>query len=57
MLKEVKGKKPSMGTEITFNILGHQFRHNRKTAEQTMKHHQKVVCAAFVIHMIMLPLH
>ena len=33
----------------TFNILGHRFRHNQKTAEKTMALHQKVVHACVVL--------
>ncbi|KAL7459528.1 hypothetical protein ACHAWC_011248 [Mediolabrus comicus] len=33
----------------TFNILGHRFRHNQKSAEETMKLHQSVVHACAVL--------
>jgi hypothetical protein len=33
----------------TFNILGHRFRHNQKSAEKTMKLHQTIVHACAVL--------
>ena len=33
----------------TFNILGHRFRHNQRTAEKTMELHQTVVHACAVL--------